>query len=236
MRLASFVDTIDLRASGQLPSGYEAGAVAAIEYAAAELPPERDLRSDLQRMFELYQDAIAAKRVLLRTQPGSIATASGSATEDGSDEDAFDYFKPKDSGDYIAHVRAGTFRRTRRHEALIADYGAWVRSEGFAASTAVHPRDLVLRRGSSEWLVEGEVLRRGNAAHAVREAIGQLFEYRRFEYVDLGRRVPALVGLFSEPIGDAYVALLEELGIQSVWREGANWAGSTAAVQAGLAV
>jgi hypothetical protein len=119
---------------------------------------------------------------------------------------------------------------------LIADYGAWARSEGFAASTAVNPRDLVLRRGASEWLVEGEVLRRGNAAHAVREAIGQLLEYRRFQYVEFGKSVPVLVGLFSEPIGDAYVTLLEELGIQSVWREGEKWAGSMAAVQAGLAL
>jgi hypothetical protein len=104
-RLASFVDAIDLRASGQLPAGYEAGAVAAIEYAADDLPSESALHSDLERMFDLYQDAIGAKRMLLTTQPGSIATASGSPTGDGSEEDVFDYFKPKDSSDYIAHVQ-----------------------------------------------------------------------------------------------------------------------------------
>src|SRR5262245_4173800 len=234
-RLASFVQAIDLRASGQLPVGYEAGAVAAIEYATNDLPLERVLRADLQRMLDLYQDAIAAKRLLLTTEPGSIATASGSPGDGTRNEDLFDYFKPKDAGDYLAHVQGGTFRRTRRHEALIAEYGAWVRAKGFAASTAEHPKDLVLRRGSSEWLVEGEILRRGNAAHAVREAIGQLFEYRRFEYVDLGKRVPELVGLFSEPIGDAYAALLDELGIESVWREGAKWGGSAGAIAAGLA-
>jgi hypothetical protein len=84
-------------------------------------------------------------------------------------------------------------------------------------------------------LIEGEVLRRGNAAHAVCEAIGQLLEYRQFEYVDRGKSAPELVGLFSEAIGDAYVALLVELGIHSVWREGAKWTGSAGAIAAGLA-
>jgi hypothetical protein len=198
------------------------------------LPPEPVLRTDLQRMFELYQDAIAAKRTLLVTAPGSIATPGGAATDGGSAGDVFDHFKPKSSEDYVAHVQGGTFRRTRRHEALIAEYGEWVRSQGFAASTAVHPRDLVLRRDSTEWLIEGEVLRRGNAAHAVREAIGQLFEYRRLEYTGRGKKAPELVGLFSEPIGTAYVELLDELGIHSVWRDAATWTGSAGAVKAGL--
>jgi len=44
----------------------------------------------------------------------------------------------------MAHVQGGTFKRTRRHEALIAEYGSWVRAEGFVASTAEHPKDLVV--------------------------------------------------------------------------------------------
>jgi len=233
-RLVSFRTEIDLRASGQLPAGYEAGAVAAIEYAADGLPAEDVLQADLQRMFALYQDAIAAKRVLLTSQPGSISTPSGSSEGSQADESLFDHFKPKSSGDYETHVEGGTFRRTRRHEALIADYGAWARETGFVASTAEHPKDLVLRRNPHEWLIEGEVLRRGNAAHAVREAIGQLFEYRRFLYADVGKAEPELVGLFSESIGDAYVALLDELGIASVWHDGGEWRGSAAAAAAGL--
>jgi hypothetical protein len=233
-RISTFERAIDLGATGRLPAGYEAGAVVAIEYVTSALPPEPVLRKDLQRMFALYQDAIAAKRTLLVTAPGSIATPGGSATDGSSAGDVFDHFKPKSSGDYVAHVEGGTFTRTRRHEALIAEYGEWARTQGFSALTEVHPRDLVLRRDSTEWLIEGEVLRRGNAAHAVREAIGQLFEYRRFEYTGQGKEAPELVGLFSEPIGNAYVELLDELGVHSVWRDGATWTGSAGAVEAGL--
>jgi hypothetical protein len=44
-----------------------------------------------------------------------------------------------------------------------------------------------------------------------------------------------LLALFSERIGEAYVTLLESLGIASVWKEeGSGWTGSTSAVAAGL--
>jgi len=186
-------------------------------------------------MLTLYQDAISAKRLLLTSDPGSIASPSGSPSDTTDASTTLDYFKPKDSSDYTAHVVGGTFVRTRRHEALIQQYGEWVRKVGFRASTAEHPKDLVVRRDQREWLVEGEVLRPGNAAHAVREAIGQLSEYRRFLYVDRAKEAPELVGLFTEPIGDAYVGLLTELGIAAVWREGAEWRGCPSATRAGLA-
>jgi hypothetical protein len=110
----------------------------------------------------------------------------------------------------------------------------WAGAHGFRASTAEHPKDLILRQGDREWLVEGKVLYRGNAAHAVRAAIGQLFEYERFLYAEPNRR-PRLVALFTEPIGGAYVDLLETLNIASVWRSGDAWAGSTSALADGLA-
>lgn len=45
-----------------------------------------------------------------------------------------------------------------------------------------------------------------------------------------------LLALFSEPIGDAYVHFLEELGVWSAWAvAGGRWEGSPRAVAAGLA-
>src|SRR5438477_383091 len=101
-------DSIDLRsgggddragaavaAGGRLPAAYEAGAVAAVEYATAALPPEPAIRADLRRMFDLYEDAIAAKRRVLVTDPGAIMTpGSDTATGSGTGE-TFDHFKPK---------------------------------------------------------------------------------------------------------------------------------------------
>ena len=39
---------------------------------------------------------------------------------------------------------------------------------------------------------------------------------------------------FTEPIGDAYVALLESLGIAAVWKDEGGWAGSSSAASNGL--
>jgi hypothetical protein len=62
---------------------------------------------------------------------------------------------------------------------------------------------------------------------AVREAIGQLFAYRHFLYRACRRSDPILLALFSEPIGDAFVALLSDLGIAVAWLRGGAWIGST---------
>jgi hypothetical protein len=75
----------------------------------------------------------------------------------------------------------------------------------------------------SEWLVEAKVLYRGNATEAVRAALGQLFTYRFFLYAD---DQPRLVALFAEPIGEAYVTLLDSLGVASVWKAAGRWLGS----------
>jgi hypothetical protein len=225
--LAGFVESVDLRARGRLPLGYAAGAVAALRYDTTALPSEQELGRDLAGMFRLYQDAIAAKRDLLLTAPGAISTPSGSPTPPA--RSPLEHFKPKDATDYKATLTGGTIVKTRRHEALIHDYGDWAVERGFAASTAEHPKDLVLRREGREWLVEGKVLYRGNAAGATRAAIGQLVEYRRFLYSD-DAPAPTLVALFTETIGNAYVGLLEELGILAIWRDQGKWTGNAAAV------
>jgi hypothetical protein len=231
-RLAGFATAIDLHAGGRLPAGYEAGAIAALRYDSAGLPADDDLRADLNRMLSLYQDAIAAKRELLLTEPGSISTPSG-AESDRNEASPLEHFKPKDAGDYRSTLMGGTIVKTRKHEALIGDYGEWALANGFRASTAEHPKDLVLRRGDAEWLVEGKVLYQGNATNATRAAIGQLFEYRRFLYSD-AVVIPTLVALFTESVGDAYVALLTDLGIAAVWRDDGKWTGSAAAGDDGL--
>lgn len=67
---------------------------------------------------------------------------------------------------------------------------------------------------------------KGNATDAVRAVVGQLFQYRHFLYPQAGN--PSLVEFF-EPIGEAYVDFLEQLGIRSVWRAPDGWRGSVSA-------
>ena len=65
-------------------------------------------------------------------------------------------------------------------------------------------------------LVEGRTVG-NNAELAVRAAIGQLFSYRHLLYRAERRSDPALLALFSEPIGDAFSELLDDLEIAAVW-------------------
>jgi hypothetical protein len=96
-----------------------------------------------------------------------------------------------------------------------------------------HPKDLVLRKDGIEWLVEAKTVKRGNPTKAVREAVGQLFEYNHFLYEQEGYPKPHLLALFTDDIG-AYAAYLEGLGVASIWRTVDGWAGSASAATWGL--
>ena len=138
-------------------------------------------------------------------------------------------FAPKDDSDYVAQLSGKRLVKTRRHETLVREYGDHVKALGFAPATNVHPRDLTLHRDGQEWLVEAKVVYRGNATNAVRDALGQLLQYRHFLY-DTGSPV-RLVGLFTEEIGTAYVEL--EAWIRTV-KGSAGWTGSASAEADGL--
>jgi hypothetical protein len=225
--------TVDLAASGFRQLGYSSSCVLARRYELASLPTEAHLRRDLARFLSIYQDAVAAKRRLAVTSVATTTQAATSQLEEAKD-DLLAHFRPKDDSDYIARLQGRQLIKSRRHERLIGEYGSWVAEQGFAASTREHPRDLVLRHGGAEWLVEAKVLYRGNATDAVRAALGQLLTYRHFLWPPPAAP-PRLLALFSEPIGDAYVTFLEEMGIAVVWKEAGGWRGSRDALAAGVA-
>jgi hypothetical protein len=231
--LAGLDTSVDLGASGFRQLGYSAACVVARRYEIGTLPPETTLRQDLARFLAVYQDAIEAKRRLAITALVTTTEATVSQLE-GARDDLLAHFRPKDDSDYVARLQGRKLIKSRRHERLIAEYGRWAASQGFAASTSEHPRDLVLRRNGAEWLVEAKVLYRGNATEAVRAALGQLFTYRHFLW-EPPTASPYLVALFSEPIGDAYVSFLDDLGVAVVWKETEGWRGSATALTAGVA-
>jgi hypothetical protein len=224
--LAGLTTSVELASGGFRQKGYSASCVAATTYSLPELAQESVLRSDLARFFVLYQDAVAANRTLAVTS-APTTTMALSEYQRASLSSPLVYFRPKSDADYVAHITAREMVKTRRHETLVAEYGHWSRTMGFQPSTAEHPRDLVLRREHREWLIEAKIVYRGNATEAVRAAIGQLLTYRHLLY--RSRTAPRLVALFSEPVGELYVQLLEELGILTVWKEAATWRSSTSA-------
>lgn len=223
--MEGFTTEINLAAQGFRQRGYSAACIAAKHYEIDDLPSEENLRRDLASALALYQEAIAAKRRLAVTA-SPLATSAATEQEQAERVDPLAHFRPKDASDYLARLTGRTIIKSRRHEQLVREYGEWAQSHGFAASTTEHPRDLVLRRDGREWLVEAKVLYRGNATEAVRAALGQLFTYRFFLY---RAEQPRLVALFAEPVGEAYVSLLDSLGVASVWKDTGRWLGSPSA-------
>jgi hypothetical protein len=224
--------SVELASSGFRQRAYSAACIAAREYNASALPSEHELRNGLLRMLDLYQEAIDVKQqVAVTSTPTSTTTVA--AQRETARTDPLSYFRPRDDSEYVARVEARELVKSRRHETLIREYGEWIQARGFRASTAEHPKDLVLQRDGDEWLIEAKVLYRGNATDAVRAAVGQLLQYRHFLCHE--DALPRLVALFAEPVGGAFVTFLETLGIAVVWKENGVWVGSSIARTDGIA-
>ncbi|WP_189588672.1 MrcB family domain-containing protein [Streptomyces massasporeus] len=224
------------------PRAYEAASVAARRYEIASMPAEEVLAEELRVASLLLRDAAASHRVWLQ-QPlvSEPIVYEGEGHLPLPADDPLDGFRPNDSSDYHVHIRGGRRRRERHHEELIKDFGLHVVMCGYQPITlGMYPRDLVLRRPAVDqqrsWLVEGKAVKKGNATQAVREAVGQLYEYSYYWHQKRGEPKPHLVALFTEDIGH-YAEYLEEHGIASIWRaEGGGWAGSPTAASWDLAV
>jgi len=223
--LDGLLTAIDLGAARFLPRGYEEGNVAAIEYDPAHLPDETVLRGDLARFLALYDNCVEVKHEVLAATPGLMNTTAESKKTKRVFAPRPPAFRPRNSTEYRAQVPAQIQVKGRRHENLINLFVEHVANAGLVAATNVYPCDLTVDGAKTHWLIEAKTVG-ANAERAVREAIGQLFGYRHFCYRDLHRPDPALVALFSEPIGDAFVDLLTSLGIEAVWRDSGEWRGS----------
>ncbi|NYE13240.1 hypothetical protein [Actinomadura citrea] len=139
-----------------------------------------------------------------------------------------------DLGDVQITQVLGVLVKSRRHETVVRDYGHFLQKQcGLQPNTHVHPRDMVVVAGDTEWLIEVKTVHRGHVAAAVREALGQLLFYRHFHYPD-GHHHIRMLAVFNEDIGQACMEFLEIQSIASVWRTGARWAGSPSAENANL--
>ena len=89
-------------------------------------------------------------------------------------------FKPGADADYITHVLGGLYRHGRTHETLVNDFADWLAARGLtvASNAAI---DLVLEQPPV--IIEAKVIRAARWAQAIREAVGQLYEYRYFQVV-----------------------------------------------------
>jgi hypothetical protein len=184
-------------------------------------------------MLTLYAICVEIKGEILTAEPGLIKTCIGTEKTKPKFTVKSPAFRPKNSADYRAQVKTQEQTKRRRHEALLDMFAAAIKTAGMVAANNVHPCDLTVDGHGKHWLVEAKTVGL-NAEEAVRAAIGQLFTYRHFCYRELRRQDPALVALFSEPIGDAFSELLVTLGIEAIWRSNATWHGASPAGQPGL--
>lgn len=216
------VDGVQLGSSLFLPRAYEAGTIACRRYDLGALPTEQDLRAELSRFDLIYRRSVEIKDQLVAADPQHHRTTARSRSN-APGVDPEPVFRPKDGADYLRNLPGRRTTVSPRHESLIREFGEHVGGLGWTPATNVHPRDLVVTSPAGDhWLVEAKTVG-PNAEFAVREAIGQLFAYRHFCYRDVGRPEPRLLALFNEPVGDAFLPLLGDLGIEVVWRTTIGW-------------
>jgi hypothetical protein len=222
--------SIGLHSRGALQVDYEHGHLLGRTYPLSALPAENELVADLLRLIAVYEDAIAVRDELRLTSADAIVTTT--TTRRTAPDDALLHFRPKNDAEYIAHMTRPLLVKSPRHEGLIAQFAEYVRGRGFEVGNNVYPRDLVLRRDGTDWLIEAKVVYRGNATAAVRAVIGQLFTYRHVLYRE--RPEPRLAAVFTEHVGDLYTELLDSLSIASIWKLSTGWARSVSAKHDGL--
>ncbi|MGI5322043.1 MrcB family domain-containing protein [Actinomadura nitritigenes] len=223
---------IDLKSRAALPIHYEYGNILATTYKISTLPDESTMVADLRRFVRLYQEALSVRETIRQTTPDKIITTIKQPASPPKNKPAD--FKPKSDADYVTNVAAHTQVKSRKHETVVRDYGNFLREKrGLQPNTQVHPRDMTVLVGATEWLIEVKMVRRGNAVAAVREALGQLLFYRHFLYPN-GHHHVSMVAVFNEDIGQACVDFLENQSVASIWRNGSNWTGSPSAIAANL--
>ncbi len=217
---------VDLGWNRFLARAYEAGAIECITYDLGALPSARELTIDLVAFLDLYAQCVSIKDELASSQQVQTSSRAKSMVQEPRPEPVF---RPKNSDEYLARVAAHLQRRTRRHEALVREFGKAAQARGNTAMTNVHPRDLTLDSPAGHWLVEAKTTG-GGTESAVRDAIGQLLAYRHFLYRSRGLADPHLLALFDQPIGGAFEELLASLEINVVWWGGDEWYGSPGGV------
>lgn len=203
---------------------YEHGNVLAKTWQLDSLPAEEELVQYFNRFIDLYDHAVHIKESALVNQPGKFSTPARKSPKDTNRKPFV--FMPKSSEDYL--VQAPSYvdpqRRQRRHEQLVHDFGRYAICRSLGAATSHHPIDLVLKGDFGEIIVEVKIIDVTHPSAAIRESIGQLFEYRTFLRPDTPST--PLLAVYDQHPNGAYVHLLDSLNIGVCWRNGDGFDGT----------
>ena len=120
-------------------------------------------------------------------------------------------FQPKADSDYVAKVAGGPQVRGRAHESLVNEFAAWLIAHGHNPG-----RNVAVDLGLTMPLVIIEAKVVLDWPSAIRQAVGQLYEYRHFRVADPAAR---LVFLASERPPKPWIDYLEgDRDIAVCWR------------------
>jgi hypothetical protein len=219
---SGMLNEISLGSKDRLPIQYQAATIAAIEYSTLDFPEETQLRNDLTHFMRLYSLAVSRKRLRLTEDPESWETGLPEldVVERISEQKIkwnldFSNDKAKPGGDIFFPVSAGIRRVTRRHVSVLESLRSLLKDNGWTTSSP-HPFDLEAHKPTGNGLlIEVKVVRDDDSAAAVREAIGQLFDYQYSYRNFIGGH--ALVAAFSEKPDVHYLGLLSSLSISTWW-------------------
>lgn len=122
-------------------------------------------------------------------------------------------FKPKSDEEYSAFIRGGFQRRSRKHESLVKNAADFLRDQGASISNP-HPIDLLMT-SPLKIIFEAKLIGNRSAGFGIREAIGQLYEYRHF----IGPKDSTLCVLLDAEPPELFVTYVEEvIGFQIMWK------------------
>ena len=222
------INLIDLKSSGELPQGYEAGHITGFKYILNDMPSEVQLNSDLDFMITVYDAVKEINDNLRNTSKAERITLSRDIKENSSSVKTLSqvqgYFEPRTREEYVASFTNNTYTVSPLHEALINDFAQYVRARNWEPiNKKIQNRDLILQDKSGyEILIEAKSVGKSQEV-VVRQAIGQLFSYR---YVYYGGRDIPLVALFNREINEIWQGLLTSLNIYFVYSKNSEWYGT----------
>ena len=147
-------------------------------------------------------------------------------TPNPKSDPAAQVFRPKEDSDYVVRVPGGPRVQTRKHETLVRRAGEFFRKSSDQVSTP-HPKDLEVGAPLHPSVVfKAKHVRRGSFAAPIREALGQLLEYRYF----LGpTQADICILLDQEPPRDVIEFVEVGCGVLLAW-----WDGRKRRVRGGL--
>ena len=243
LRLRDFVPLQVVVGTAEIQNGSRS--LRNIRHDLAQAHPGRTLfmpfqfRSDGLRLMSNYftKLPVAMQTLLFGTDGLAEGDLPNPPPEDGAAEPAdgsdvqvgfLKPFKAKADTDYLSLVPGGRFRRGRKHETLVNDFASWLAERGLAVG-----RNAAIDLGLNEPPAIIEAKNLTTWPKAIREAVGQLYEYRYFE---VARPDASLIFLASEPVPEDWTRYLEQdrrIGV--AWRvDGGFVLSSLAAESLGL--